>query len=351
MKAKPGKASVNLLTVAREAGVSRATASLVLRQSPLVATATRDRVQDAMKRLGYIYNRGAANLRHNRTGTVGLVLPNMDNPFFGALTAGVEEANDLLGTVCFIANSGESADRQARQIQRLREHNVDGIILCPAIGSGPDLVGELSRLRLPFVQVLRRIPVGDAGGMTGDYVAVDYGRGVAQAMERLVESGRRRIAYVGNMTAHSAGRARLEAYLAFARRFGIGERYVVSGKPDNRYDEAAMDRLLDSPDAPDAAICFNDVIALDLSHHLRRLGRRVGEAFAVIGMDDLPQAAAAFPPLATIATRPREVGLAAARRLHARIERPDLPFEEDVIPPRLILRASFGASAAEPQGG
>ncbi|WP_222547337.1 LacI family DNA-binding transcriptional regulator [Asaia lannensis] len=335
MKIKAGGASVSLLDVAREAGVSRATASLVLRDSPLVAAATREKVREAMMRLGYIYNRGAANLRQKRTGTIGLVLSNIANPFFSALTAGVEQANDLSGSVCFIANSGESPERQARQIQRLREHNVDGLIVCPAIGSDNRLFEEIDRLGLPFVQVLREIP-----DTARDYVTVDYAAGIDAALSHLRASGRKRVVYIGDMDVHSAARARLSGYERACAHLDLTPMPAIAGTRDSQYDEAAFDRLLDSTSPPDSAICYNDIIALAVMTHLRRRGLEAGRDFSVIGMDDIPAAGAAYPTLTTIATMPTRIGFAAARLLEKRIARPTRRVEQEVIAPEFVLRHS-----------
>lgn len=335
MKVKSAGSSVSLLDVAREAGVSRATASLVLRDSPLVANATREKVQEVMVRLGYIYNRGAANLRQNRTGTIGLVLSNIANPFFSTLIAGVEEANDKSETVCFIANSGESPERQAKQIQRLREHNVDGLIVCPAIGSDQRLFDEIDRLGLPFVQVLREI-----SNTERDYVTVDYAAGIDAALSHLKASGRKRIVYIGDMDVHSAARARLAGYERACARLELECMPVIAGTRDNQYDEAALDRLLSKFPRPDAAICYNDILALAVMTHLRRRGLEAGTDFSVIGMDDIPAAGAAYPSLTTIATMPSRIGFAAARLLEKRIVRPTRRCEREVITPELVLRHS-----------
>ncbi|WP_438382275.1 LacI family DNA-binding transcriptional regulator [Asaia sp. BMEF1] len=341
MKKAASSSAVSLLAVAKEAGVSRATASLVLRNSPLVAEPTRERVKEAMQRLGYIYNRGAANLRQNRTGTIGLVLSNIANPFFSTLTAGVEQSNDVSEAICLIANTAESPERQDRQIRRLREHNVDGLIICPAIGSDQGLIDALERLGLPYVQVLREI-----SNSQGDVVTADYAAGIEQAIAHLVETGRRRIVFIGSMAMHSAALARLDGYTTAVRRLGLTPMPVIAGTRDNRYDEEAFDRLLVSGNPPDAAICYNDIIALSLFHHLGRRGRIVGVDFAVIGMDDLPQAAAAFPSLTTIATMPHTIGAVAAGLLQQRLARPERAYERHVIAPELVLRDSTRGPAA-----
>ncbi len=120
------KSRVTLLDVARHASVSRATASLVLRKSPLVGSETRARVEQAMRDLGYVYNIGAARLRVERSQIIGAIVPNLTNPFFAELLSGIEEAIGATGKVVILANSGEKVERQSMLLQRMREHGVDG---------------------------------------------------------------------------------------------------------------------------------------------------------------------------------------------------------------------------------
>ena len=143
--------------IARHAGVSAATVSLVLRNSPLVAATTRAGVQSSMDSLGYVYHRAAANLRMRLTHTVGLVICEITNPFYAELAAGIDDALDQAGWVAFVANTAESPARQSRFIARMREHRVDGILLAPAEGTAADVVDELKRNGVPVVQMLRRV--------------------------------------------------------------------------------------------------------------------------------------------------------------------------------------------------
>ena len=129
--------------IARHAGVSPATVSLVLRKSPLVAESTRAGVQSSIQSLGYVYHRAAANLRMRLTHTVGLVICEITNPFYAELAAGIDDALDQAGWVTFVANTAESPERQGRFIARMREHRVDGILLAPAEGTAPEAIGEL----------------------------------------------------------------------------------------------------------------------------------------------------------------------------------------------------------------
>ena len=131
-------ARVTLMDVARHCGVSRATVSLVLNDSPLVAAKTRDRVRQAMTELGYVYNRAAASLRTQHSDAIGVVLTNITNPYFAEFAAGLQDTLTSSGTVPLLAVSGEDRDLQQRLVKSLVERNVDGIVLIPAHGTTPE---------------------------------------------------------------------------------------------------------------------------------------------------------------------------------------------------------------------
>jgi len=328
---------ITLTEVARHAGVSRSTVSLVLRGSPLVAQETRDRVQASIAELGYIYNRGAATLRAARTDVVGLLVCKIDNSFYGELTAGVDEVLDEQGVVAFLGNTSESLERQDRFLQRMREHNVDGVILCPAAGTDPDLLERLRRWRMPCVQALRFLAAND-----GDYAGVDYQFGMEMVTEHLIRLGHTRIAFVGGNLAHSATAARRAGFAAAMRRHGLAPDLVVRCPLTRRAGAEAIGALLDRADPPTAALCFNDVVAFGVMLGLETRGLKAGRDVAVTGFDDVPEAALSRPALTTVATSPRQIGQEAARLLLRRLADPQGAMERIILPSRLVVRESCG---------
>ena len=141
--AKSAVRTVTIIDIAREAGVSKSTVSLVLKMSPLVKDETRQRVTKAMDALGYVYNRGAASLRRSRSDIVGMVINDLANPFFAELAIGIERALQNSGFIPFIANTAESVVRQAEVVRSMREHGAAGLILCPALDTD---AAEIERL-------------------------------------------------------------------------------------------------------------------------------------------------------------------------------------------------------------
>lgn len=159
---------VTLTDVARHAGVSRATASLAIRDSPLVAEATRSEILASMSELGYVHNRAAASLRTNRTHTVGLAITDIRNPFFAQMTVGSEAQLGKDGYALLLANTPEQVDRQDHLLETMHEYGIDGVLFCPAKGTPSHVVDRLRRWRLPAVLVARYLP-----GVKTSYVGAD----------------------------------------------------------------------------------------------------------------------------------------------------------------------------------
>jgi LacI family transcriptional regulator len=336
-----GNGRVTLLDVAREAGVSRATASLVIRKSPLVGAETRRRVEETLERLGYVYNMGAAGMRAARSNTVGVVIPNLSNPFFAQLLSGIESALDGASLVVVLANSRESAAHQDSIILRMRERGVDGLIVCPAAQTKPALLKNAADWELPLVQVLRYV-----SDITGDYAGTDYAGGMRQAVDHLTALGHRSIAFVTGGAMHSAYAERLAGFRSAIRSHGLDPGPIIdvplapSGSPES------AERLIRDTAKPTAAVCFNDIIAVGLSSGLIDLGVKVGADFSVVGFDNLAEAELVRPRLTSVATFPAEIGEAAARLLLDRLANPERAFRRIVNLTRLFERQSSGPAPA-----
>ena len=325
--------------IARHAGVSAATVSLVLRNSPLVAAATRAGVQSSIDSLGYVYHRAAANLRTRLTYTVGLVICEITNPFYAELAAGIDDALDQAGWVAFVANTAESPARQSRFIARMREHRVDGILLAPAEGSAAEVIDELTRQGTPVVQMLRRV-----GRQSADYVSADFRLGMTLAAEHLIRHGHQRIAFVGGARRVSPARDRTEAFRDVLPRFGLPIGPIVNCLPTREGGAAAVGQLFrDKPNAPTAVVCHNDLCALGVMLGLADLGLKPGSDVAVVGFDNIPEGALHRPSLTTVAIGAREIGEEAARLLLRRIKSPGGSSESIILPPKLVIRESCGS--------
>ena len=330
------KNRVTLLDVARRANVSRATASLVIRKSPLVGAETRQRVEEAIQALGYVYNMGAARMRAERSRTVGVVVPNLTNPFFGELLSGIEALIDSAGMVVIVANSGDLVERQDMVMRRMREHGVDGVILCPAADTEPAFLDRIAEWGLPLVQTLRHI------SEEIDYAGADYAAGMRQAVDYLASLDHKTIAFAVHGPIHSAYHERIEGFRDAMQSLDFNGNMILR-VPDQLAQIADATHLLfEQAEQPTAVICFNDVIALGLSGGLYDRGLQLGRNFSLIGFDDVTDAEALRPRLTSVSTAPVAIGETAAQLLLDRLGDPARPPRRVVKETRLHVRQSCG---------
>jgi len=319
--------------IARRAKVSRATVSLVLRHSPLVAEDTRERVQRIVTSLGYVRNLGAANLRSQNSQTIGLILSDLGNPFYAELIAGIETVMDQNGRIAFIVNSDEDPVKQDRLIVRLREQGVEGIILSAAEGTSPRLVTRIREWRLPCVQTMRRL-----SGSPFDYVGPSIKQGVETAVDYLAKQGHRTIAYIGASRRTSPTRERLSGFVSALRKRALTEGVIVRCPPTREDGLRAIRELLSGNSPPTAAVCYNDICAFGVVLGFIETGRRPKSDFGVVGFDNLPETAVTRPSLTTIAVDPHRLGQESAKLLLRRIVNPDAESELVIVPTKLIVR-------------
>jgi LacI family transcriptional regulator len=331
------KQRVTLLDIAADAGVSRATVSLVIRNVPSVAESTRKRVERSIKRLGYVYHRGAASLRTQRSHAIGLIVSDITNPFFAEIIVAIEERLATAGLVTLLGNTSEDRAKEERLLKTMREFPADGILICPAISRDtptgtPNLAG-----RLPTVAFARRVD-----GI--DYAGVDNAQGSQLAIEHLCQLGNRRIAFIGGDPEVSTGQERIQGYKRALVRSGLqfDRSLVVPAPPTRRGGYDGVHQLLQIENPPTAALCFNDVVALGAIEALQHTGVRAGKEFGVVGFNNVPDAAQSLPGLTTVDTSPRELGETAAELLLKRIEQRDSPIRTVILQPRLIVRQSCG---------
>jgi LacI family transcriptional regulator len=328
---------VTLLDIAGDAGVSRATASLVIRNVPSVAQGTRKRVLRSIKRLGYVYHRGAASLRTQRSHAIGLIVSDITNPFFAEVIVAIEERLAAANLVTLLGNTSEDQAKESRLLKTMSEFPADGILICPALGTRSPEAPNLAD-QLPIVSFVRR-------GVGLDYAGVDNAQGAQLAVEHLYQLGHRRIAFIGGNPKISTGRERIEGYQRALRRLSLqfDPLLIIPSVPNRLGGHDSVQKLLEMENRPTAALCFNDVVALGVIEALKHFGLKVGENFGVVGFNNIPDAAQSLPGLTTVDTSPRQLGETAAEMLLKRIEKRDAPIRTIILQPKLIVRHSCGA--------
>lgn len=341
---------VTLKDVAAYAGVSRATASLVIRDAGQLTDATRDRVRKAMDALGYVYHRGAASLRATHTQTIGLVVPEISNPFTAEYVIGLESEFAGRDVVVLLSNAYESSARQETVVRTLMEQQVDGLVITPALGSSSHFITTLANAGIPVVISIR--PVDDP---SLPYVGTDNVRGGELAGAHLAAHGVRSVAYIGGFRGLGPRADRVDGVargLAQAPRRG---RIVadVDGPATGRFGYEATSRLLATGALPEGIVCHNDTVAFGLYRALRDLAPDRVDRIHVIGFDNVDESALWEPPLTTLAVNGREVGRLSANALARRILDPSGAPERVLLTPELVVRGSCGHEYAtnylEPQ--
>lgn len=338
-KAKTSGGRLTLHDLAAHAEVSPATVSLVLRKSPLVAQTTRERVLASIETLGYVYNRGAASLRTQRTHTVGVAINELANPYFAELTAAIERAFNAIGYSVFLSNSAENPARQDQFIDTMREYNVDGLIICPAAGTTPKSMQRLIKFDMPCVQVSRYVR-----GVALDFAGNDNRRGTYLATEHLISLGHRRIAMIGGNDLTSTGWERRKGYTDALNTHGIAldPAMIVPAIATRENGAEAIKHMLKRRDPPTAAACYNDLIAFGVMLGLRQIGIEPGDDFAVVGCDDVSEAPLWNPALTSVAIDTPAMGRLAAEMLIHRMGDHGAKRRDVVLEPKLVVRASSG---------
>ncbi len=339
---------VTLRHLADHLGLSTATVSLAMRNKPRVSEETKRRVLEGMRELGYVYNRGAASLRSEITGAVGVAINDITDPFFAQLLVAIQSELDSKSRMVFLCHSTESPKLQDTFINALREYNADGLIICPALGTDAASMRQLLDWRMPTVTVTRSLPGADFS-----FVGSNDERGMELATEHLIGLGHRRIALLGGSTAISTGRERLAGFVKTHEKHGLPvDRSLIVPSPTNRRGGiAAIGQVLALDDPPTAAICFADIVAFGVMLELSRRGIRPGTDFSVVGYDDVIEAALWNPQLTTVSVQRHAMGIAAAQLLTELIETKSLSPRRVIFEPSLTVRASSGPprTGATPQ--
>jgi len=331
-------ATPSIKEVAHRAGVSVGTVSNVLNRPSIVAPATRKRVQDSIKALGFVRNEAARHLRAGRSRTVGLVVLDVANPFFTDLAEGAETLAYENDTVVMVCNSKTDPVREGHHLDQLEQQRVYGVLITPFDSADPQLRALVDR-GTPVVLVDR---AADRGGMCS--VSVDDKLGGRLAAAHLIDSGHRRIAFIGGPLGMQQVADRLVGVTTVVEAaadvdLSIYEVDVMGVQHGREVGEQLA--ALPPSSRPTAAFCANDLLALGFLQAMAATRLRVPHDMAIVGYDDIGFAAAAAVPLSSVRQPAALLGRTAMELLQEEVEAGDRHRHRQVIfQPDLMVRQS-----------
>ena len=328
----------SLVDVAKRANVSISTVSRTITQTRSISEETQAHVRTVMKELGYVPNRVARRLRARggKRHLIGLIIPNIQNPFFADLARGVEDtayANDFGVMLC---NYDEDPAKERFYLNVMQAESVDGIILPPAHEDDPDVL-RVKQSGIPVICVDRSL-----NDRTVDRVEVDNEAGGYQATALLLSKGHRRIGLISGPIDSSTGRGRLEGFRRAHREAGvpIDEALIRFGNFKQEAGRAIAQELLSNSLPPTALFACNNLMLMGAIETIFSRGLQIPSQVALIGYDDVPLAAVFNPPLTVVQQPAYEVGQKAAELLLRRLARPDAEAAAICLKPKLIIRSS-----------
>jgi LacI family transcriptional regulator len=339
---------VTLKELAARANVHPSTISRVANNDPSlrIAQATRSRIEALLRETEYRPNGIARGLKLRQTLVWAVVIPDITNPFFGALFRGIEDGALPRGYNVLLCNTDGSPERQRSHLQSLTARRVDGVILASTVLKDP-AVRWLRHQGIPYVLVNRF-----SDEALDPFVGSDDVTGARLATQHLVGLGHVRIAHLAGQTSVSTGVQRRRGYQAALAEAGLGfdpELLVDAGFTEDG-GARNTERLLGLKHPPTAIFAVTDMTAVGAYAAARRLGIRIPEDLAIVGYNDIPLAGRLIPGLTTVHVPIHELGSAAARMLFDQIATGELAPKKVVFAPQLVVRGSTSGSHDDQSG-
>lgn len=329
--------SSTIKDVARLARVSISTVSRVQNGSANVRPETRERILQAFRQLDYEPNAVARSMIKKTTQSIGVIIPDITNPFFPAVIKGIEDLARKLGFSTILCNTDESVEDERKALQILRQKRVDGLIITAADEKGLH-IKKAAGDGLPVVLVDRLVEEGNL-----DAVLIDNVFGAYQAARHLILQGHKKLGVIAGPQNLTPGRDRLQGFKKALREYGvqIEERYMKFGDFREESGYVLGRQLLEAPSRPTAIFACNNLMTIGLIRAILGSGLRIGVDIAVVGFDDIEIATMLNPPI-TVVTRPMyKMGSLAFELLMERIEG-NGPEEgrKVILIPELVVRGS-----------
>lgn len=346
----PSRRESTVSDVARAARVSKATAARALGDYGAVSDDVRDRVQAAAERLGYRPNALAKSMNTGKSNTIGVVIGDIENPFFARATRGISDVARAAGFDLILANSDEELEAETAAIELLLDKRVDGFIVTPASSIETKSLQTVHAAGRPMVLLDRR-----AEGVGADTVTADNAAGAAAAATRLLAAGHRRIAFVstiahdrpyalGDDVGSSSVGDRIAGFTRTLSAAGIADpASFVRVNAREEGIEAITRDVLTGPDPVTAIIASDSLVGSAVFRTIRELGLGIPDDVSLIAFDDADWTSLTTPPITVVSQPIYELGAESARRLIARIAGAPADTEEFVLAQTVIERGSVGS--------
>ena len=339
--------AASIYDVARESGASVFTVSAVVNKKSHVGKGLRERVEAAIRKLNYRPNLVARSLAKQKTHTIGMIVPDIANPFFPMVVRGAEDAAQKHGYNLLLCNSDDSLDKEESAIELLLSKRVDGILLTKAAEDfRPSLRQMIKEVDVPFVLVMRTYPK-----LTQDAVITDDYKGAYDAVCHLARAGRRRIGLISGPLKISNALARWQGFhdALKAKNLPYDPELVIEG--DYRIDSGfrAGHALLSH--RPDGIYVANHLMTIGLLKAAEEMGLRCPEDFGLVSFDDYPWLGIFRPRLTTVELPKHQLGSEAAELLIRRISGDRSKAVVKKLSPELRIREScgFALNVSRPQ--
>lgn len=336
--------------IARKLNISHSTVSRALNGSPLISQLTTEKIRKTAAEMGYLHSAAARSLKTNRSQALGVIVSNIDDPFFGEILQGIEEIAQEKGYSLFMAASQRDSEKEKYIVQAMRERRVDGVIICSAVFSA-EQSGQLAKYGVPIVVVNNQSAEAYRYSIYHDDID-----GSRQLTRHLIELGHTRIAFLGNA---SAGRTNIDRIAGYEQEMKAhhlqvlpGYRHDVTGNhPQNGLDGVKL--LLHLPERPSAIVCYNDMIATGALKGIEECGLRVPEDISVTGFDNIIFSSFTRPALTTFDQPKHFIGAEAAKLLLRLLDSQDNDGSKtdpivQTLQGRLLVRQSTAASPFQP---
>ena len=337
--ANKASSTVTIHDVAAHAGVSAMTVSRVFNEPQRVSVRTRERIEQAIEKLGYTPNALARGLKGSAR-TLALVIPDVSNPFFTQIVHGAEEVARGQNYTVFLGNTDSSTENERHYLHKMLSHQIDGLLIVPMGDKSKPVLQQVRAKGVPFVLIDVKV-----SGIEADLVVGDNTRGAFVLTEHLVKLGHERIALVSGRRDISTIADRERGYKEALKHHNINVNatYLVPTDFSAQEGYEAVKALLALPQPPTALVISTNILAIGAIDAVRAAGLRVPDDVALVCFEDIELASALQPFLTVMAQPARDFGRTGVKFLLDRIAEPQRALQQVSLSPRLLVRVSCGS--------